>query len=254
MLLIRFFHERLLYRLSISQYRQQLLLKGGNLLYSWQGKQARPTVDIDLAGQNISNDIESIKAIFFEILNLPIQDEVGFDTANMQVFEILEQKQYAGIRLKVPATLGKIKYNLQVDIGYADIITPAPVAINFPVLLPEFDSPQLYAYTIETVIAEKLHAMLVLGQINSRMKDFFDVYHLLQDHQLDKKILKTAIEQTFRHRKTAIQLDAYIFTEAFYSDPLRNKMWHAFLKKIKALDKDFATVVSYIRDEIFALF
>jgi predicted nucleotidyltransferase component of viral defense system len=254
MLLIRFFHERLLYRLSISSYRNKLLLKGGNMLYFWQGEDTRPTVDIDFAGSNLSNQVDEISRIFRNILSLPVEDEVTFEIESLIVFEILEEKQYGGLRVKVPVMLGKIKQNLQIDIGYGDVITPDPMAISFPTILRQFENPQLLAYTIETVIAEKLQAMIVLAQLNSRMKDFYDVYTLLQHQSVDKQILRQAIEQTFLNRQTPLSFDSIVFTEAFYLDKNRVNMWQMYLKKIKMPSIEFTTVIQVIKHAVDDLF
>lgn len=254
MLLIRFFHERLLYRLSISSYRDKLLLKGGNMLYFWQGEDTRPTVDIDFAGSNLSNQVDEISRIFRNILSLPVEDEVTFEIESLIVFEILEEKQYGGLRVKVPVMLGKIKQNLQIDIGYGDVITPDPMAISFPTILSQFENPQLLAYTIETVIAEKLQAMIVLAQLNSRMKDFYDVYTLLQHQSVDKQILRQAIEQTFLNRQTPLSFDSIVFTEAFYLDKNRVNMWQMYLKKIKMPSIEFTTVIQVIKHAVDDLF
>lgn len=199
MILIRFFHERLLYRVSISDYRKHLVLKGGNLLYAIQGKTARPTVDIDLSGSKISNDVAEIKTIFRQILSVITNDAVVFDIETIRANEINELNQYPGIRLKVMAQLANIKQIIQIDIGFGDVITPAPITLHYPILLEAFEIPIIKAYTLETVIAEKLHAIIELAQLNSRMKDFYDIYTLLNTKEINKKVQKEAILQTEIH-------------------------------------------------------
>jgi predicted nucleotidyltransferase component of viral defense system len=224
------------------------------MLYFWQGEDTRPTVDIDFAGSNLSNQVDEISRIFRNILSLPVEDEVTFEIESLIVFEILEEKQYGGLRVKVPVMLGKIKQNLQIDIGYGDVITPDSMAISFPTILRQFENPQLLAYTIETVIAEKLQAMIVLAQLNSRMKDFYDVYTLLQHQSVDKQILRQAIEQTFLNRQTPLSFDSIVFTEAFYLDKNRVNMWQMYLKKIKMPSIEFTTVIQVIKHAVDDLF
>jgi predicted nucleotidyltransferase component of viral defense system len=127
MLLIRFFHERFLYRVSLSEFKTHLLLKGGNLLYATQGKMARPTIDIDFSGIQMSNDASEIETIFKQIIAIRVNDAVVFDADTLLCYAINEQNQYTGIRIKVIAQLGNIRQNIQIDIGFGDVITPAPI-------------------------------------------------------------------------------------------------------------------------------
>ena len=246
MLLIRFFHERFLYRVSKSKFRAHLLLKGGNLLYAMQGQMARPTIDIDFSGFQLSNDAREIEAIFKQILTIHVNDAVVYDVDTLICDEINEQNQYTGIRLKVIAQLGDIRQNIQIDIGFGDVITSAPIVLQYPVLLEEFEVPVIYACSIETVIAEKLQAIIALAQLNSRMKDFYDIYTLLNAHEMNKPLQKEAIIQTFLNRNTAMNFNAIVFTEAFYENDGLKKMWKAFLKKINEEDVAFVIVVNKI--------
>ncbi|MBK8672777.1 MAG: nucleotidyl transferase AbiEii/AbiGii toxin family protein [Bacteroidetes bacterium] len=254
LLLIRFFQERLLYRLSVSAYKNKLLLKGGNLLYSWQGAEARPTVDIDFAAQQLSNEANTIKEIFTVILAIDAHDEVQFDTSTLTVTEINEQNEYNGIRLKVVANLGNIRQHLQIDIGFGDVVTPEPIFIDYPIILEDFAIPNIVAYTMETVIAEKLHAMIVLAQLNSRMKDFYDVYTIIQSLQFNNETLKLAIIQTFENRNTELNLDSVVFTEDFYQNQQRQSMWYDYLKKINAEAIDLKDVMVIIKAKVYSIF
>ena len=254
LLLIRFFQERLLYRLSVSAYKNKLLLKGGNLLYSWQGAAARPTVDIDFAAQQLSNEANTIEEIFLNILAIDAQDEVQFDINTLTVTQINEQNEYNGIRLKVVANLGNIRQHLQIDIGFGDVVTPEPIFIDYPIILEDFEIPNIVAYTMETVIAEKLHAMIVLAQLNSRMKDFYDVYTIIQSLQFNNETLKLAIIQTFENRNTDLNLDSVVFTEDFYQNQQRQSMWYAYLKKINAEAIDLKDVMAIIKAKMYSIF
>ncbi len=253
MILIRFFHERLLYRVSISDYREHLHLKGGNLLYSFQENTARPTVDIDFSGSNITNDVEEIKQIFLQIINTPVDDAVIFDTETMTVSEINEQHQYIGVRVKILAQLANIKQHIQIDIGFGDVITPAPITIHYPVLLDGFETPIIKAYTVETAIAEKLQAIMVLAQLNSRMKDFYDIITLSEQEQINYETLRDAVRNTFENRNTSLDFDSVVFTASFYNDNTRIRMWKVFLKKINADEIPFEYVVKKIQELVVQL-
>jgi predicted nucleotidyltransferase component of viral defense system len=254
MILIRFFHERLLFRVSVSEFKNHLLLKGGNLLYSIQGNTARPTVDIDFSGNKISNDIEEIKKMFFQILAIKTNDGVIFNAETLHASEINEQNQYTGVRVKVIAQLANIKQNIQIDIGFGDVITPAPQTLHYPILLEDFEVPVIQAYTIETVIAEKLQAIIILAQLNSRMKDFYDIYSLLKSEKINLEVIKEAITQTFNNRNTPINFDSIVFKEEFYTDVNRLKMWNAFLTKIKVDNISFETVIKTIEQLVKDVF
>ncbi len=231
-IIVRYLHERLLYRLSRSRFVNQLYLKGGNLLYILQGISTRPTVDVDFLGHSLSGEPTSIKNMMEEIASISCNDGVWFDTRNIFIERLTGQNLYSGIRLVFPAGFHTIKQNLQIDIGFGDRVIPNPVRLNFPVLLDDLPVPEILAYTPETVIAEKFHAMIELSVFNSRMKDFFDVYQLLETEQYDDKILKQAVSATFQNRQTFFSENHALFTDEFANNTQRNRDWQAFLKKI----------------------
>jgi predicted nucleotidyltransferase component of viral defense system len=178
---IRYLHERLLYRLSVSEYASMFFLKGGALLYALEGLHTRPTVDIDMLAKHVNNDKERVKAIFRTICEIGYDaDCVVFDSGSIVAGGIAENSKYGGVRLCINARFDTVRQRLQVDIGFGDIVTPAPVTLIYPTLLDKLESPEIKAYSIETVIAEKFQAMIDLGTFNSRMKDFYDVYVLLK--------------------------------------------------------------------------
>jgi predicted nucleotidyltransferase component of viral defense system len=179
LIIIRFLHERLLYRLSISDYSQQLILKGGALIYAMQGLKSRPTIDVDLLGTQISNDIEVLCEVFRKICTVQSEDEVVFNQESVVGELITQQDKYNGIRLYIDATFHTIRQRLQIDVGFGDIVFPVVQVLEYPILLDDMQVPVLLAYSKETVIAEKFQAMIELSVANSRMKDFYDVYKLL---------------------------------------------------------------------------
>ncbi len=175
----RYLHERLLYRISVSEYRNQLLLKGGNLIYAMYFLQARPTIDIDLLGKELENS--NIVSVFKNIMSIDSDDAVWFNTESIIEEVISERNRYHGIRLTIGSGFDTIKQNIQVDIGFGDKVTPKPVAICYPNLLEDLPAPQLLAYTPETVIAEKFQTMIELSDYNSRMKELYPAWVNLKE-------------------------------------------------------------------------
>ena len=246
--IIRYFHERLLYRIAKSKYASNFILKGGELLYAIEGFQIRPTTDIDFLAKQISNDKEEIKQVFRTICDVKYNEDcVIFDVGNIETTDIQENVKYSGVRVFVNAMLDTIRQRLQIDIGFNDIITPAPINLSYPVLLNELAAPQLNAYSIETVIAEKFHTMISLGTLNSRMKDFYDVYILLKNNEINNVNLHDSILQTFKNRNTFFVENHELFSPTFYENPNFQTMWKAFLRKMKILDDlEFPFVVKEI--------
>ena len=174
--LVRYLHERLLFRISASPYKSHFLLKGSSLLFALDGFKARPTIDIDLLGERISNDRENLKEVFQKVCAIECEDDgVTFDADSLELEPIAVEKKYPGTCVKVVAHLDTIIQQVSVDIGFGDVITPYPLSLDYPSLLPDVPSVELYAYSLETLIAEKFHTMIDRDESNSRMKDFFDV-------------------------------------------------------------------------------
>ena len=222
--------ERFLYRLSRSQYSNRFILKGALLLTAWRAPLSRPTVDIDLMGRT-SNELAHIEAFAREVSSaLAEPDGVEFDAASVKVARIKEDAEYEGVRVRFRAVLAGAHVPMQIDIGFGDVITPQPTTVYYPTLL-DFPSPVLMAYPKETVIAEKLEAMTILGLLNSRFKDYFDLWLLSRLYAFDGATLGDAIAATFRHRKTRIEALPVGLSEVFGSDPGRQKQWVAFLRR-----------------------
>jgi predicted nucleotidyltransferase component of viral defense system len=250
----RYLHERLIYRLSISEYTNNFLLKGGALLYAFQGLHTRPTIDIDMLAKRINNDKSNIKKIFEQICDIRYEDDcVTFRKESIIVSDIAEDAKYSGVRVLIDAAFDTIKQRLQIDLGFSDTVS-SPINLDFPVLLEELDSPKIKAYSIETVIAEKFHAMITLGTNNSRMKDFLDVYTLLNNKDIDNKNLQIAILETFRNRETPYIDSPELFEVSFYQDTNRKIRWTAFLRKLKVQNIDFETVVKTITKTLHPIY
>lgn len=229
--LIRYFQERFLYRLSISEYRNNFFLKGGVLIYAIERRASRPTLDLDLLARKIEADQDKIKTIFREICSMPCEEDgVIFDQDSIETSEIVKEGNYSGVRVKVLSTLGNIKQRIQIDTGFGDIVVPGPVEMIFPTLI-ELPNPELLAYSVESLIAEKFEAMINLAELNSRMKDFYDIYRILQSGNYDEKILHEAIANTINRRGTKLTQQHVIFSENFGADENRASQWKAFLKR-----------------------
>jgi predicted nucleotidyltransferase component of viral defense system len=230
-LLVRFTLERLLYRLSISKHREQFVLKGAMLFALWEPALHRVTRDLDLLGFGHPSP-ERLADIFRELCNLEVEaDGVVFDPRSVTCEDIRAQDEYAGIRVKLRATVGKAVVPLQVDVGFGDALPVAPEEITFPVMLG-MAAPKLRAYSRETVVAEKLEAIVKLGMLNSRFKDYFDLHYLAQKFPFDGALLVKSIAGTFARRGTAFPagLPAGL-TPMFGTDPAKIRGWQAFWRK-----------------------
>ena len=233
-ILVRYIQERLLYRVAHSEYRNNFFLKGGALLYAFNQEKARPTKDIDFLGTHINNDRDHIKSIFAQIMDvLCEEDGILFDKDSIVIEDITQDKEYNGLRLTVLASLDSVRQTISMDIGFGDVVTPGPQDLQYPLLLENVPGMSILAYSLETVVAEKFEAMISLSVNNSRMKDFFDVYGILNARKLDKETLTDAIKNTFRNRGTSYMDNHPLFTDDFYKDTNRIVQWKGFLKNIK---------------------
>ena len=247
-LLARYFNERLLYRVSVSQYKDNFVLKGGSLLYALNGLESRPTIDIDFMTESISRDREYLTDVFREILSIACdEDGVTFDIESLKTEPNTVDKKYPGTRFLVIAHMDTIVHPMSMDIGFGDIITPCPEAVDYPLLLQDIPSINIQAYSLETVIAEKFHAMIDRDTFNSRMKDFFDYYQILTTRDLTDEMLYEAIKATFDNRQLEQKDNLQLFTDEFAIDASRVQQWKLFLKKIQwknGIDfKDVMTIV-----------
>jgi predicted nucleotidyltransferase component of viral defense system len=231
-LLLLYFQERFLYRLSLSDYRDKFILKGGLFLFSQTQFKARPTKDVDFLAMQIANELEIVKDSFVAICSIDSPtDGVVFQLDQLTTERIKEDADYEGVRVKVTALLGQMKKGLQFDIGFGDVVVPKPQLIDYPVLL-DMEAPQVQAYSKESVIAEKFEAMITLSVMNSRMKDFYDIYTLLTTNDFDGRIVYEAISETFQRRGTVLEKEHPLFHEQFANDEGRIKQWQAFLRRL----------------------
>jgi hypothetical protein len=179
---------------------------------------------------------------------VPAEDGLAFDAASVVAEPIREADEYHGVRVHLSATLDIARIRMQIDIGVGDVVTPPAREATLPTILGDFSPPRVKVYPAETIVAEKLHAMVKLGIANSRMKDFFDVYVLASMREFDGELLSRAVNRTFRRRKTPIPEDAFALSDAFYDDRQKQSQWRAFLRKagIRA-PEDFRAVGALLR-------
>lgn len=248
-ILTRYFQERLLYRMSQTRYRDNFYLKGGALLYAFERFAARPTLDIDFLGHGISNEGDIVINAFREICSVSYEEDgITFDIEHITAQNITEFKDYHGIRLSIPVQMDTISQVMTMDIGFGDVVTPSPVALEYPLLLEYLPVPNILAYSIETVIAEKMHAIIDLADQSSRMKDYYDLYNLLSKEKYDSKTLQEAVIRTFENRHTSYDANTMFFRKDFACNSQMQVRWKAFLRKItKETDVSFSEVVTYIQ-------
>ncbi|MBE9249657.1 nucleotidyl transferase AbiEii/AbiGii toxin family protein [Dolichospermum sp. LEGE 00240] len=233
-LLILYLGERLLYRLSKSRYQQQFILKGATLFKVWNGEPHRATKDLDFLSSG-NNEVEYIEKVFQEICLINCEEDgIIFLSESIKAQVIKEDQQYEGVRVEIIGKLGTNQCKLQVDIGFGDVVTPNPQEELINTILLDTPKPKLIIYPRETVIAEKFQAMVDLGIINSRMKDFYDIWFLCKDFEFQGDLFCQAIGNTFKRRKTEIPIkEPLAFTQEFTNNPQKSKEWAAFLNKIK---------------------
>ena len=238
--------ERFLYRLSISKHCSNFFLKGGLMLKAWAISDHRPTLDIDLLGKT-NNDFNNLKTIIKDIcLQEAINDGITYETSTIDLSEIQVDGEYQGVRILFKAKLDSAKIPMQLDIGFSDVIFPEPAFITYPVIL-EFPSPHLQGYTPESVIAEKFEAMMKLGLINTRMKDFYDIWILQKTLSFNGNSLHNAIQATFSRRQTALIILPDSISNVFHDDPIHQNRWKQFLKKIEQ-EKEVVELSEVISD------
>lgn len=246
LLLSRFVIERLLYRLSISEHANNFVLKGALLFALWYDAPHRPTKDADLLGFGAS-DAQTLQETFSAICAIEVDDGVQYDATEMRTAPIREDNDYGGLRLNIAAFIGVARLSVQVDVGFGDAIVPAPETVAYPVLLDDLPAPSLRSYPIYTVIAEKLHAMVVLGMSNSRMKDFFDLAVIASRSDLDGQMMVDALRATFERRKTPLPTTHPVaLTREFSSDQNKAVQWRALQSKARLPAADLAEIVNLL--------
>ena len=199
---------------------------------AWCGLASRPTMDIDLLG-TIDNRLEVISDAIKDACLIDVEaDGISFNAETVEAVRITEDAEYEGVRVRVHGSLGNARFSIQIDIGFGDVIVPHASTVSYPVIL-DFPAPEMKGYTMESTIAEKFQAMVKLGVLNSRMKDFYDIWVLSRTFDFQGKILAEAVEKTFEKRNTPVTLDAALFDPSFGKDGDKNVQWQSFIRKTK---------------------
>jgi predicted nucleotidyltransferase component of viral defense system len=246
-LLIQYGLERFLYRLSQSSFKEEFILKGGLLLVGMGFPLARTTRDIDFLGL-MKQDADSVSAAIQQIGKLVLNDGIVYEFNDLNIEVMSADSEYPGMRLMFTASLGKAIFPMQIDVGFGDAIIPAAKEMTFPTLL-DMEPPVVKAYSIETIVAEKFEAALDLADLNSRMKDFYDMWILSQTYSFQGIALQESIMATCQRRKTALNSSAEVFTKEFAGHSDKRTQWISFLRKNKMLDisEDFSAIMEEIR-------
>jgi predicted nucleotidyltransferase component of viral defense system len=223
--------ERFLYRFSQSQYAEKFILKGALMFTVWEIPERRTTLDIDFSAE-YDNHVDAIEKVIKNICHIPVTaDGLVFDAKTVKGQKITENAEYGGVRVKFTGFLERSRIPMQIDVGFGDVIYPKFHTIDYPVIL-EFPVIRLKGYPVESVVSEKFEAMVKLGLLNSRMKDFYDVWIMMRQFNFNGSRLAEAIKRTFNHRKTPIPLNKPLFAEEIYDEKSdRQTLWQAFLKK-----------------------
>ncbi len=250
LVLTQFGLERLLYRLSISRHSGNYLLKGALLFSIWYGVAKRPTRDADLLGFG-ADDIATAEMAFKEICEIPVEDGIHFDAGSVKATDIRKEGAYGGVRVDLLARLDGARIPLQVDIGFGDAVTPGPEQVRYSILLDDLPAPHLRAYPKYTVVAEKFHAITLLGMANSRMKDYFDLHVLLIEDGIDASQLLAAITATFERRKMELTQQTPLgLSREFSEDAAKQKQWNGFLRKSSLHAPSLPDLVDAVRQRL----
>ncbi len=246
--------ERFLYRLSTTSHRARFILKGALMLHVWEAPLARATKDLDFLGR-LDNSLENLERVVRELCTTDVEpDGMVFDPDTVKAQRIKEDADYEGARVRFVGLLGKARVAMQIDVGFGDVVTPGALDITYPVLL-DFPAPALSGYPRETVIAEKFHAMVYLRTLNSRMKDFYDVWLLARQFAFDGELLARAIAATFANRETVIDVAPIAFTPEFTEQPSTLAQWTAFRRKLPNTEcpDRLADVVRFLSEFLFPI-
>ena len=247
-LLVRFALERLLFRLSQSAHRENYILKGGMLVTQWLDHDNRETRDADFMGFGEA-DVETIKAIFAEIMAITSEDGLDFDIGAIAATTIREEAEYDGIRLKTFAYLGRTRIPVTLDIAFGDVLADASQTVDYPSLL-DMERPSIRTYPPAQVIAEKFQAMVALGLANGRMKDFYDLWAIPKALPIDDQALDTAIAATFERRTTPVPKERPSgLSAAMAEDAAAQQRWRAYVESLELPVPDFTDVL----EDIWAL-
>ena len=244
-----FCQEEFLRRLEKSKYAENLVLKGGLFLYTLTDFDSRVTVDVDFLLRQIPNTPEQLRPILEEIITVPTDNDfVTFEIKD--VAPIAVDKKYAGISASIIGRIKNTRTPFSIDFGVGDVIVPKPEKRQIPTQLPEFESPMINTYSVETTVAEKLDAILNLMEFSSRMKDYYDIYYIANRLDFDGEVLTEALRKTFLNREHSFSLEQFQRVMNFADDAAMQKKWKAFVSRINTKTDDYGTVLKTIRNFI----
>ncbi|MBN4062979.1 MAG: nucleotidyltransferase [Alkaliphilus sp.] len=242
-----FCQEEFIRRLSHSKYKKNLILKGGFLLYSLSGFTARPTVDTDYLLKNYPSSLDTIEKLVSEVISLPSKN--NYINLKIRGFEVIgETREYHGVRANIIGLIGHTKTPFSIDFGIGDIVIPSAVIRRLPVILPEFEQPEILTYSLESIVAEKLDAIISLMEVTGRMKDFFDIHYLATTFDFDGRKLQEAIFVTLSNRGTPYEQDTVKDILRLAEDVEIQNRWKNFCKKVLKYELDFRQVVEVLID------
>ena len=241
-----FCQEEFLRRLEKSKYAENLVLKGGLFLYSLTDFDSRVTVDVDFLLRQVPNTPEQLKSLLEEIITVPTgNDFVTFEIKDVAPIAIA--KKYAGIGASIVARIKNTRTPFSIDFGVGDVIVPKQEKRQIPTQLPDFESPTVNTYSIETTVAEKLDAILSLMEFSSRMKDYYDLYYIANKFDFDGAVLTDALRKTFANREHNFTIEQFEQVMSFGDDAAMQKKWKAFVRKINTKTDDYSTILKTIR-------
>ena len=242
-----FCQEEFLRRLEKSKYAENLVLKGGLFLYSLTDFDSRVTVDVDFLLRQVPNTPEQLKSLLEEIITVPTgNDFVTFEIKDVAPIAIA--KKYAGIGASIVARIKNTRTPFSIDFGVGDVIVPKQEKRQIPTQLPDFESPTVNTYSVETAVAEKLDAILSLMEFSSRMKDYYDIYYIANKFDFDGGVLTEALKKTFSNREHSFSPEQFKQVMSFADDAAMQKKWKAFVRKINTKTDDYSTVLKTIQN------
>jgi predicted nucleotidyltransferase component of viral defense system len=246
-ILKRYAAERFLHRISISDFRSNLILKGAMMFLAYNLPDLRPTKDIDFAGMNVSNSSDKIKELMIKITSTKCNDGISFNGEFAKIDVIKKDAEYNGVRVLIPWKIGKTGENLHVDIGFGDKIFKGPIEISFPSLLSN-SGPKVITYSLETALAEKAQIIVSLNYYTSRAKDFYDIHFLCSTVNFKLKDVRSAILQTFLNRGTKMEDFYLVFSNDFINNKEKEVLWRNFLSRENLnLDLNFSQLMSKLK-------
>lgn len=245
LLLNLFCQEEFLRRISNSAYSDQLVLKGGLLLYSLSGFESRPTMDADYLLRRYNNAVEKVEEMVQRIIEVSSKNDfIQFSIRNSE--RISEHREYNGVRVNLIGVIKTTRTPFSIDFGIGDVVVPKPINRRLPVLLPDFDQPDVLTYSLESTISEKFDAILSRMELTSRMKDFFDIYYLATTFDFEGRKLQEAIQQTIENRRTEYAKNSLERIAQFHANRDMVTKWNSFCKKTLKLSLDFEAVLHLI--------